>query len=200
MKIINNLNNMANTVKNTLNKVGNIIEDILGTNLSAYNSTVIGNKGGQTCLEKVGIESRAKHISRNEYRKNDIEYTRALVLAEYAIQNEYKVASTDEPVVRDRGGFETLAEQYARRDQQWKSENEAWKKQKKEDEEYLKTHSKGELKLKKLDEKYSSKEQNIKLQEKEDFQDLANYYGKRLESLEKKYKEKADNIRRKYNI
>jgi hypothetical protein len=98
---------------------------------------------------------------RNEYRKNDAEYTRALVLAEYAVQNEFKISSSDEPVVRNRGGLETLAEQYARRDKQWKSENEAWKRQKQEDDIYLQTHSKEELKKKKLEEKYASKENKI---------------------------------------
>jgi hypothetical protein len=155
---------MATTVKNTLNKVGDLIEDILGTNTSAYSNNAIGNKAGQTCLEKVGIEARAEHIMRNEYRKNDIEYTRALVLAEYAVQNEFKISSSDEPVVRNRGGLETLAEQYARRDSQWKSENEAWKKQKQEDDIYLQTHSKEELKKKKLEEKYASKENKINKQ------------------------------------
>ena len=135
---------MANTVKNTLNKVGGLIEDILGTNTSAYSNNAIGNKAGQTCLEKVGIEARAEHLVRNEWRKNDIEYTRALVLAEYAIQNEFKVASSDEPVVTDRGGFETIAEQYERRSRQWKTENE--------------TLSKEEKKIKNIDEKYSNKD------------------------------------------
>ena len=144
---------MANTVQNTLGKVGKLVEDILGTNTSAYSNNVIGNKTGQTCLEKVGIEARAEHIMRNEWRKNDIEYTRALVLAEYAVQNEFKVASTDEPVVRNRGSFETIAEQYARRESQWKAENEKWKKEKEE------------KKRKKLEQKYSSKEQKIEKQQ-----------------------------------
>ena len=135
---------MANTVKNTLNKVGGLIEDILGTNTSAYSNNAIGNKAGQTCLEKVGIEARAEHLVRNEWRKNDIEYTRALVLAEYAIQNEFKVASSDEPVVTDRGGFETIAEQYERRSRQWKAENDIL--------------SKEEKKIKNIDEKYSNKD------------------------------------------
>ena len=135
---------MANTYQNTLNKVGGLIEDILGTNTSAYSNNAIGNKAGQTCLEKVGIEARAEHLVRNEWRKNDIEYTRALVLAEYAIQNEFKVASSDEPVVTDRGGFETIAEQYERRSRKWKAENDIL--------------SKEEKKIKNIDEKYSSKD------------------------------------------
>ena len=135
---------MANTYQNTLNKVGGLIEDILGTNTSAYSNNAIGNKAGQTCLEKVGIEARAEHLVRNEWRKNDIEYTRALVLAEYAIQNEFKVASSDEPVVTDRGGFETIAEQYERRSRQWKTENDIL--------------SKEEKKIKNVDEKYSNKD------------------------------------------
>lgn len=151
---------MANTVQNTLGKVGKLVEDILGTNTSAYSNNAIGNKAGQTCLEKVGIEARAEHIMRNEWRKNDIEYTRALVLAEYAIQNEFKVASTDEPVVRNRGSFETIEEQYARRESQWKAENEKWKKEKEENDNL----SKEEKKRKKLEQKYSSKEQKINKQ------------------------------------
>ena len=109
---------MANTLQNTLGKVGKLVEDILGTNTSAYSNNVIGNKAGQTCLEKIGMEARAEHTMRNEYKKDDIEYTRALVLAEYAVQNEFKVASTDEPVVTNRGGLETISEQNARRTKQ----------------------------------------------------------------------------------
>jgi hypothetical protein len=151
---------MANTVKNTLNKVGGLIEDILGTNTSAYSNNAIGNKAGQTCLEKVGIESRAEHLVRNEWRKNDIEYTRALVLAEYAIQNEFKVGSSDEPVVRNRGTFETIAEQYARRENQWKSENDKWKKEKEEKDNNQ--VSKEQKKLEKIDKEYSDRDNKIK--------------------------------------
>jgi hypothetical protein len=162
---------MANTYQNTLNKVGNLIEDILGTNVDNTN-THIRNKNGQTCLEKIGIEARAEHIIRNEWRKNDIEYTRALVLAEYAVQNEFKISSSDEPVVRNRGELETLAEQYERRSQAWKAENNSYNKKKEEEEEYLKTHTKEQLKEKKRIEKQNAKEaaKAQKLQEKVDKQ------------------------------
>lgn len=181
---------MATTVKNTLNKVGDLIEDILGTNTSAYSNNAIGNKAGQTCLEKIGIEARAEHIIRNEYRKNDAEYTRALVLAEYAIQNEFKISSSDEPVVRNRGGLETLAEQYARRDEAWKSENKSYKEKKKEKEDYINKYGKEKWKEKQRIDKQNAKEaaKALKLQENVDKQKAK--YDAALEK-QKQYNEKT---------
>lgn len=107
---------MANTVNNTLNIVGDTIEQLFGKRDKPA-SVNVNASTGQTCLEKVGMEARFEHIHRNDWRRNDIEYTRALVLAEYAIQNEFKISSSDEPIVRNRGGLETIAERYARQEQ-----------------------------------------------------------------------------------
>ena len=46
-------------------------------------------KGKQTCLEKKGIEERKEQVSRNEWIKGSIEYTKALISSEYTIQNEF---------------------------------------------------------------------------------------------------------------
>jgi hypothetical protein len=89
---------MANTLKNTLNKVGNAIEAVMG---SAKKSTPHNDPNhvytGQTCLERFGMEARNAHLLRNEWRK-DLAYSKPLVDAEYMIQTEFKVGSTDATV------------------------------------------------------------------------------------------------------
>lgn len=47
---------------------------------------------GQTCLEKYGIEARNEQVKRNEWVKDYLEYTKALVSSEYTIQNEFLVS------------------------------------------------------------------------------------------------------------
>jgi hypothetical protein len=81
---------MANTVQNTLNKVGNTLESIFGTNNSKQQPTSNGLNGKQTCLEKMGIEARNEHLLRNEWKK-DLQYSKPLVDAEYLIQTEFKI-------------------------------------------------------------------------------------------------------------
>ena len=80
---------MANTVSNTLNKVGDAIEGILGKQAPKEQPMGNGN-GNQSCLEKFAIEARKHHILRNEWRK-DLEYSKPLVNAEYLIQTEFKI-------------------------------------------------------------------------------------------------------------
>ena len=80
---------MANTVDNTLNKIGNTLESIFGTP-STQQPTANKGDGMQTCLEKVGMEARKYHLMRNEWRK-DLEYSKPLVDAEYLIKTEFKV-------------------------------------------------------------------------------------------------------------
>lgn len=46
---------------------------------------------GETTLERIGREARENHLKRNEWVKRHIEYTKALVQAEYDIQREFKV-------------------------------------------------------------------------------------------------------------
>ena len=82
---------MANTIDNTLKKIGNTIENIMGGTPSKKPSSNVSTNGKQTCLEKFGIEARNKHLYRNEW-KVDLQYTKALVDSEYMIQNEFPVA------------------------------------------------------------------------------------------------------------
>ena len=103
--------------------VGDIIETLFGSSKQKV-KTKPGEFIGQTPLEKKGMEARDAHLGRNEWRKNYLEYTRALVLAEYAVQNEFKISSSDEPIVTNRGGLETVSEQYARREKQTSKKKE----------------------------------------------------------------------------
>ena len=86
---------MANTLNNTLNKVGDAIEAVMG---GAKKSTPYNDPNhvytGQTCLERFGMEARSAHLMRNEW-KRDLQYTKLLVDAEYLIQTEFKVSYED---------------------------------------------------------------------------------------------------------
>ena len=88
---------MANTIDNTLKKIGNTIENIMGGTKPQQPSSNVSTSGKQTCLEKFGIEARKEHLFRNEW-KIDLQYTKALVDAEYMVQNEFPVGSTDQSV------------------------------------------------------------------------------------------------------
>lgn len=88
---------MANTIDNTLKKIGNTIENIMGGTKPQQPSSNVSISGKQTCLERFGIEARNEHLYRNEW-KIDLQYTKALVDAEYAVQNEFPVGSTDQSV------------------------------------------------------------------------------------------------------
>ena len=87
---------MANTLNNTLNKVGDAIEAVMG---GAKKSTPYNDQNrvytGQTCLERFGMEARSAHLMRNEW-KRDLQYTKLLVDAEYLIQTEFKVSSYED--------------------------------------------------------------------------------------------------------
>lgn len=87
---------MANTLNNTLNKVGDAIEAVMG---GAKKSTPHNDPNrvytGQTCLERFGMEARSGHLMRNEW-KRDLQYTKLLVDAEYLIQTEFKVSSYED--------------------------------------------------------------------------------------------------------
>ena len=84
-------------IERTLDKVGNVIQDIF---TGPSEPPVVTKKilTGQTCLERLGMDFRKSHLLRNEWRK-DFEYSKPLVLAEYEIQTEFKVSTTDEPVL-----------------------------------------------------------------------------------------------------
>jgi len=88
---------MANTIDNTLKKIGNTIENIMGGTKSQQPSSNASIGGKQTCLERFGIEARNEHLYRNEW-KIDLQYTKTLVDAEYMIQNEFPVGSTNQSV------------------------------------------------------------------------------------------------------
>ena len=87
---------MANTLNNTLNKVGDAIEAVIG---GTKKSTPYNDQNhvytGQTCLERFGMEARSAHLMRNEW-KRDLQYTKLLVDAEYLIQTEFKVSSYED--------------------------------------------------------------------------------------------------------
>jgi hypothetical protein len=86
---------MANTLNNTLNKVGDAIEAVFGTKKTAPSVDPNRVYTGQTCLERFGIEARTEHLFRNEW-KRDLQYTKTLVDAEYLIQTEFKVSSYED--------------------------------------------------------------------------------------------------------
>jgi hypothetical protein len=113
---------MAN-LGDIMSGVGDVVETLFGSSKQKV-KTKQGDFIGQTPLEKKGMEARDAHLERNEWRKNYLEYTRALVLAEYAVQNEFKISSSDEPIVTNRGGLETVSEQYERRKKQTSKKKE----------------------------------------------------------------------------
>ena len=86
-------------ISNTLNKVGSTIETLFGKPVPAQPITNSPNNNGgkQTCLEKFGIEARKYHLLRNEWR-SDLRYSKSLVSAEYEIQSEFPVGTTDADV------------------------------------------------------------------------------------------------------
>ena len=86
---------MANTLNNTLNKIGDAIESVLGTKKTAPHNDPNRVYTGQTCLERFGMEARNTQLLRNEWRK-DLQYTKPLVDAEYLIQTEFKVSSYED--------------------------------------------------------------------------------------------------------
>lgn len=92
---------MASAIDKTLNRVGNAVGDAIESIFSGKRETVIsGEKVGnkQTCLEHIGMRLRAEHIEQNLWRRNDVEYSKPLIDAEYNIQTEFKVTSTDDIV------------------------------------------------------------------------------------------------------
>lgn len=87
---------MANTLNNTLDKIGNVVESIMSatkkaTQYEGSNRVYMG----QTCLERFGIVARNSSLMRNEWKK-DLQYTKPLVDAEYMVQTEFKVSSYED--------------------------------------------------------------------------------------------------------
>ena len=81
---------MANTVENTLKKIGNTIENIFGGGGSSQQSSSSTGNGNASTLEMYGAQARKYHLMRNEWKK-DFQYTKALVNSEYSIQTEFKI-------------------------------------------------------------------------------------------------------------
>lgn len=81
---------MANTVENTLSKIGTTIENIMGWNKIEQPSTNGQGSGQASNLELYGKAMRDTQLFQNEWRK-DNQYSRVLVNAEYMIQTEFKI-------------------------------------------------------------------------------------------------------------
>ena len=92
---------MANTVENTFRKIGDTIEYMFGDGKVSQPSTNQNSSGSESPLERFGTKIRADHLIMNEWRKN-IQYTRALVNAEYMIQTEFKVDGGGEDVIVEK--------------------------------------------------------------------------------------------------
>ena len=133
---------MANTLNNTLNKVGDAVEAVMG---GAKKSTPYNDPNrvytGQTCLERFGMEARSAHLMRNEW-KRDLQYTKLLVDAEYLIQTEFKVSSYED---RLKEQANNIAQKEAEK-QQKNAEKQAAKKAKKEVREAKKNENAGKVK------------------------------------------------------
>ena len=91
---------MPSPIERTLDKIGSVVQDIFTgskeSDTRSYSTT------GQTCLEITGMRQRELHIRQNTWRRNGIEYSKPLVLAEYDIQTEFKVSTTDETIQEKR--------------------------------------------------------------------------------------------------
>ena len=91
---------MANTVENTFKKIGNTIENIFGGGKAQQ--IITSNNGGKpSALEMYGIQIRNHHLIRNEWKK-DLQYTRALVNAEYQIQTEFKIDGGYNEIIQNK--------------------------------------------------------------------------------------------------
>lgn len=87
---------MANTVENTFDKIGNTLETLFGTASGAKQLETNKGVGKASSLEMYGMQARQYHLNKNEWRK-DLQYTRALVNAEYNIQTEFKINGGSKP-------------------------------------------------------------------------------------------------------
>lgn len=123
---------MANTLENTLDKVGSAIETLFGSK-KPTEPRPTSVTTGQTCLERFGMEARKEHLMRNEWKK-DLQYTKLLVNAEYDIQTEFEISSQGEDIEEMRTTKE-LKEQNSKIKKQEKEAKKAEKKSKKSDKE-----------------------------------------------------------------
>lgn len=98
---------MANPIITTLNKIGDTVQYVLSEPNPPTPAPTARTSTGQTCLEYTGMRLRRDHLRQNMWRKDDIEYSRPLILAEYEIQTEFKISTTAEQIAEE----EQLAEQ-----------------------------------------------------------------------------------------
>ena len=96
---------MPSPIEKTLDRIGNVVQDIFSGSKSQSTSSTASTTG-QTCLEATGMRQRELHLMQNMWRKNDIEYSRPLVLAEYDIQTEFIVSSTDDIIQEQQASIE----------------------------------------------------------------------------------------------
>ena len=149
---------MATAIENTLNRVGNAIQSLFnGKDEPAVPNTNANT--GQTCLEITGMRQRELHLRQNTWRRNDIEYSKPLIDAEYNIQTEFKISSTDDLLQEQK-------EKQEEREAKAAAKKEAKRKKKEE-------------KLKKKEEKAAGRQKddkgnNIKPEQYENIKDFQN--------------------------
>lgn len=54
-----------------------------------YTGTILG---GQTCLEQFAMKARKEQLTKNEWGKHTVPYTKELVRAEYDIQRRFQIS------------------------------------------------------------------------------------------------------------
>jgi hypothetical protein len=86
---------MASSIEKILDRVGNAVQSLFKGKDEPTVSNTNANTG-QTCLEINGMRQRELHLRQNTWRRNYQEYSKPLVDAEYNIQTEFKVSSTDD--------------------------------------------------------------------------------------------------------
>ena len=116
-----------------INRAANVVQELLGGSSSTEQPiTNIKSDGRQSCLERYGMIARKEHILRNEWRREDIEYTKQLVASEYLIQSEFKVGPDEESIEAEIEAARTRQEDSAARAAK-KAERKRIKREKKED-------------------------------------------------------------------
>lgn len=125
---------MASEIEKTLNRVGNAVQSLFSGKDEPTVSNTNANTG-QTCLEITGMRQRELHLRQNAWRREYQEYSKPLVDAEYNIQTEFLVSSTDD-LIQDQ--------------------------KKKQEEREAKAAAKKEAKRKKKEEKEQKKQSQVK--------------------------------------
>ena len=131
---------MASSIERTLDRVGNAVQSLFNGKDEPTVSNTNANTG-QTCLEINGMRQRELHLRQNTWRRNYQEYSKPLVDAEYNIQTEFLVSSTDDNIQEQK---------------------------KKQEEREAKAAAKKEAKRKKKEEKLKKKEEKAAGRQKDD--------------------------------